>query len=292
MSWRTIIISRRCKLDYKMGYMVVRAEDTKRVFLEEVAILLIENPAVSLTGCLLEELIRQKIKVIFCDSERSPLAELVSYYGNHDSNKRIRMQIAWQKETKDLVWTKIVSEKIFRQAEFLRDLHFTAEHDLLQNYLKELKPADLSNREGHAAKVYFNAVFGEDFYRGANDPVNAALDYGYTLILSAFNREIVANGYMTQLGIHHDNVFNHFNLSSDLMEPVRVMVDRRVFSLDPDEFEHWEKMELVSLLNAPVLISGNEQTLLNAIKIYVRSVLDALSQDDPEKIQFIQVYEL
>lgn len=57
MSWRTVVISNRCKLDLKMGYMVVRGEDTKRVFLDEMAVLMIENPAVSLTGCLLEALI-------------------------------------------------------------------------------------------------------------------------------------------------------------------------------------------------------------------------------------------
>lgn len=68
MSWRTVIIEGRCKLDYRMGYMVVRASEVKRVFLEEIAVLVIENPAVSLTGCLLEELVNRKIKVIFCDS--------------------------------------------------------------------------------------------------------------------------------------------------------------------------------------------------------------------------------
>lgn len=46
MSWRTVIVANRCKLDFKMGYMVIRGEETKRIFLDEVAILLIENPAV------------------------------------------------------------------------------------------------------------------------------------------------------------------------------------------------------------------------------------------------------
>ena len=49
MSWRTVVITSRCKLDYKMGFMVVRAEETKKIFLDEIAVLLIENPAVSLT---------------------------------------------------------------------------------------------------------------------------------------------------------------------------------------------------------------------------------------------------
>ena len=46
MSWRTVVISNRCKLDLKLGYMVVRGEETRRIFLDEVALVLIENPAV------------------------------------------------------------------------------------------------------------------------------------------------------------------------------------------------------------------------------------------------------
>ena len=62
-----------------MGFMVVRAEETKRVFFDEIAILLIENPAVSLTGCLLEVLTAKKIRVIFWDAKRNPSSELVPY---------------------------------------------------------------------------------------------------------------------------------------------------------------------------------------------------------------------
>ena len=87
---------------------------------------------------------------------------------------------------------------------------------------------DVTNREGHAAKVYFNALFGKDFTRTEECPINAALNYGYALILSCFNREIVSNGYITQIGLFHDNMFNPYNLSSDLMEPYRVVVDRMV----------------------------------------------------------------
>lgn len=64
MSWRTVIISNQSKLDYKMDFMVVRGETTRRVSLEEMAILVIENPAVSLTGCLVEALIEKKVKGI------------------------------------------------------------------------------------------------------------------------------------------------------------------------------------------------------------------------------------
>lgn len=150
-----------------------------------------------------------------------------------------------------------------------------------------MQPGDATNREGHAAKVYFNALFGMEFSRGAGEgPVNAALNYGYSLLLSAFNREVTACGYLTQLGLFHDNVFNHFNLSCDLMEPFRPLVDMHVAAAPPAALEPEEKRRLLALLHAPVRIAESEQTVLNAIRIYARSVFDALDAGEAARIRF------
>ena len=286
MSWRTVVITSRCKLDYKMGFMVVRAEETKKIFLDEIAILLIENPAVSLTGCLLEALVEKKIRVIFCDARRTPNAELVPYYNSYDCSRKIKAQIAWSEDIKGAVWADIVAEKIRKQADFLEELESFNESSLLRSYLSQIEPHDATNREGHAAKVYFNALFGMDFTRSEENITNAALNYGYSIILSAFNREIVAHGYLTQLGIFHDNMFNHFNLSCDLMEPFRILIDRKVKSMTFNDFASNEKYMLVNTLNDVVLINQTKQTVLNAIKYYCRSVFDAMNECDLSLIQF------
>ena len=65
MSWRVVVIENQAKLDCKMGYLVVRGLDTKRILLDEIAVLVIENPAISLTGILIEEMTIRKIKVIY-----------------------------------------------------------------------------------------------------------------------------------------------------------------------------------------------------------------------------------
>lgn len=286
MSWRTVVVSSRCKLDTKMGYMVIRGEDTRRIFLDEIAILLIENPAVSLTGCLLEELLTRKVRVIFCDGRRSPMAELSPYHGSHDSARKLRSQIGWSEEVKGVVWTAIIGEKIAQQAALLAEQHKQKEATLLESYISQLEFQDATNREGHAAKVYFNALFGMEFSRRQDTPVNAALNYGYGLLLSAFNREIAACGYLTQLGLHHDNVFNHFNLSSDLMEPFRVLIDRQVLSLEVKELDKDVRLALVNVLNREVTIRKSTQTVLNAVHIYVKSVFDALNVGEPERLEF------
>lgn len=289
MSWRTVVISSRCKLDMKMGYMVIRGEETRRIFLDEISMLLIENPAVSLTGCLLEALVERKVRVIFCDAHRSPMAELAPYHGSHDSARKLRLQLAWDEPIRGVVWRAVVAEKISQQAVLLAEQHKQREALLLESYLPQVQPQDVTNREGHAAKVYFNALFGMDFTRHTGGAINAALDYGYSLLLSAFNREITASGYLTQLGLHHDNVFNHFNLSSDLMEPFRVLIDRRVLSLEFSELDKDVRLALVSVLNDEVMIRGSVQTVTNAIRIYVRGVFDALNERDLSHLVFYQI---
>ncbi len=287
MSWRIVVISNSAKLDYKMEYLVVRQREIIKIHMSEVSVLMIESTAVSLTASLLSELTKRKIKVIFCDEKRNPSSELVAYYGSHDTSAKIRRQIEWSHEMKMVVWTEIVAEKIRQQKRLLKELN-KMEYALLDEYLQEMELGDITNREGHAAKVYFNALFGLKFTRTADTPLNAALNYGYTILLSAFNREIVANGYLTQLALFHDNMFNPFNLASDLMEPFRILVDRLAYKMELEVFEHEEKMRLIDLLNHEVVIDGKKNYVNNAIKIYCKSVFDAINEQDISLIRFYQ----
>jgi CRISPR-associated protein Cas1 len=287
MSWRIVVVSQRAKLDLRLNHLVVRGETTTQIHLGEVSVLIIESTAVSITTALLCELVKRKIKVIFCDEKRNPCSELIPYYGSHDTSSKIRVQIEWEKNIKDIVWTEIVTEKIRKQRDFLVQLK-RPEANLLDQYLVEIKHRDETNREGHAAKVYFNALFGLDFSRTTNSPINAALNYGYSIILSVINREIVANGYITQLGLFHDNMFNPFNLGSDLMEPFRPLIDKQVYFMEHEKFEQNEKREVLNVLNKEVIIDGKKQYVNNALKIYCKSVFEALNEKDPSLIKFYE----
>lgn len=285
MSWRTVVVSSNAKLDYQIGYMVVRGEKTTKIHLNEIGMLIVESTAVSMTSYLLSELMKNKIKVVFCDEKRNPCSELVSYYGSHDTSSKIRKQIEWTKDDKDHIWTEIVSEKIKQQALMLQRYQ-KEEANMLFEYMEEVEFGDITNREGHAAKVYFNTLFGKKFTRTDENPINAALNYGYGIILYIFNREIVSSGYLTQIGLFHDNMFNQFNLSSDLMEPFRPLVDQLVVELKPEKFETEEKRKMLELLNKEVEICGKMEVVTNAIKIYCRSVFDALNDRDISLIRF------
>ena len=291
MTWRTVVIRERAKLDYSLNFMTVRQEaGVIKISLGEIYMVIVENTAVSLTAVLLNELIKNKIKVVFCDEKRNPSSELIQYYGSHDTSLKYKNQLEWSKESKERIWTRIVYEKIFNQMQFLKKLN-KEEYKLLEQYLSELEWNDSSNREGFAAKVYFNALYGMEFSRNKECFINAALDYGYSIILSAFNREIVSSGYFTQLGLCHRNPFNKFNLSSDFMEPFRILIDEEVYNLEGTEFTKDHKNKLINILNKTVVIDDKNQTVANAIKIYCRSLFSALVENDLEYVKMYK-YEL
>lgn len=291
MSWRTVVVSNCCKLDYQMGFLVIRKSEITKIHISEIGTLIIETTAVSLTVALLNELTKRKVKVIFCDEKRNPSSELISYYGCHDTSMKIRTQIKWNEDIKKSIWTEIVTEKIRKQASNLKYWNLS-EWELLEKYAGEIVFGDETNREGHAAKVYFNALFGMDFSRTNENAINAALNYGYSLLLSTVNRYIVANGYLTQLGIFHDNMFNQFNFGCDLMEPFRPIVDCMVKRMNPQKFDTEEKRSILSLFNFEVQIADRTEYLDNAIKIYTRSVFDSINENDVSLIKFYNTNEL
>ena len=288
MGFRTVIIKNRAKLETRLNSLIVRGEQEKKIFLDEINTLIIQSTAVSLTASLLCELMKRNIKVIFCDEKHNPQSELLPYYGAHNTSKRYKEQVAWKGEVKARIWREIVKKKIEGQAQHLFDVGFLEQAELLRSYLFDVQENDASNREGHAAKVYFNCLLGLGGSRKAGGFLNGCLNYGYAVLLSAFNREIVASGYLTQLGIWHNNEFNEFNLACDLMEPFRVVVDRTAYSLEEGDKDFKKKM--ANILNYKTLMEGKNTTLDLAIRQYARSVFHALEEEDerllifPEKI--------
>lgn len=289
MGWRTVNISSVSKIDLKLDKMVVRtAENTKMIHLAEIDMVIIENTATSVTASLLIELLKNKINVVFCDEKRNPYASLNSLYGSHDSSDKIRTQMLWSKQIKDQIWSEIVREKITHQKNFLKELE-REEYKILEQYLETIDIGDKTNREAFSAKVYFNALFGTNFSRSQDNSINAALNYGYSIILSSVNRTVLENGYLTQLGIHHENMFNFYNLSCDFMEPFRIIIDRKVYNMKVEKFEKEEKRELIKCLDEEVLIDKKGQFVSNGIKIYVKSLIEAINDNDISLIKNFKV---
>lgn len=286
MTWRTIILSSDAKLSLRMNHLVVASEEVVRVPLDEIGTVIIENPNIVLTGHLINALSEHRITTILCDTYHNPKSHVNLIYGHHRQSKIIKEQFEWADDVKAHLWKKIVKQKIYNQQQVLRGYYKEREFIQFDDYISGVQLGDATNREGHAAKVYFNQLFGRGFSRSFEEPINWALNYGYSLILSLFNRTIVSKGLLTEVGVHHTNQFNQFNLASDFMEVYRPLVDYIVRKHVDDYFGPKEKRVLIEMFNEKVLIRKSNQYLPNSVSLYVDGLTKYLKTGDENNIQF------
>lgn len=289
MPFRNVIVSERCKLEYSLNYLICRkGMEEKRILLDEIKTIMIQTTQVSITTSLITMISKKKIKLIFCDEKSNPECELVPYQNNFYSYRKIKEQINFVDNAQS-IWAEIVKIKIINQANNLRLMNKDEEYNMLLSYANDVRLDDHTNREGHSAKVYFNALFGMDFNRSQSNSINMFLNYGYSILLSSINREIKMLGYLTELGIHHIGESNPFNLSCDLIEPIRPLVDYYVITekVNIDNF----KLEFVKMLNLEVKYNNQKIFLDNAIHLYVVDILNKIKKSDSSDILFIE-YEL
>lgn len=285
MGWRTVVVNKNCKLSYKNDYLIIRSEKLQMIHLSEINTIIVENGMVSITSYLINELAEQKIKIIFCDEKHNPSCEMMPYYGSFNTSKKIANQTKWEEDKKQKAWQQIVKHKIHNQAMLLKNLNIEGYGKLLE-FEQQVEIDDKTNREGHAAKVYFNLLFGMDFSRDKEDNTNIALDYGYSIILSMLNREIVSKGYITPLGLNHKNEFNQFNLSCDLMEIFRPLIDEIVYKNREFAFDKMYKHKLIDVYNRQIKIKNKEQYVTNAVPIFITNVFNFLEDKESKIINY------
>lgn len=268
-----------------MNHLVVTSDQITKIPLVELGILIIENPNMVISIHLLNALAENKTTVIICDQAHNPSITVQAIYGHHRQSKNIQQQFLWTDERKGVLWKKIIEQKINNQGKLLRYLDKNGDEDLF-GFMQQVTPHDQTNREGHAAKVYFNRIFGEGFIRGNENPKNWALNYGYSIVHAIISRLIVSKGYLTELGIHHVNEYNQFNLASDFIEVFRPIIDLVVHDCIQEKFEKEEKRRLVNLLNEKIFIRNGEHFLQQAIQIYIDNCIHYLNIGDETKLVF------
>lgn len=285
MSWRTVILSKEAKLSLRMGHLIISGETVNRILLEEIGFLLIENPNIQLTGHLINALSEHRIVTLICDTKMKPATVVNSVYGHHRQSRHIVEQASWSENRKGQLWQEITKQKIGNQCSLLLHLkkEGVAELEMFRNQVEEF---DTSNREGHAAKVYFNRLFGSGFSRGEDEPKNWALNYGYVVLHSLIARHIVSRGHLTEIGIFHANEFNQMNLASDLVEIFRPLVDYIVHEQITDTFGKEEKRKVLKMLEYKIRIRNSNQYLQTGCQLYVDSCLQYLTDGQKSKLMF------
>ena len=199
----------------------------------------------------------------------------------------LERQFLWPLERREQLWTRIAHAKIESQIKVARLNGCPVQE--LESELEAIEVNDVSNREAVVARKYFPLLFGKDFSRRQENQYNAALDYGYAVLLAETNQSITENGYLMELGIHHQNRENRFNLGSDLMEPFRPVIDYWVTGQKFTEFNRQVRVGLVDALHMVIKYNGTEMLTQNAVRQYVRECLDYLSGERDEievKVEF------
>ena len=278
MSFRTVFIESPCRLYYQSGYMVVRKEDdTAKIHLSEISSIVLQTMQVNISGYLLSELAKQNVSLVVSDEKCNPIGQYLPLHGAHNVSKRIGEQLAWGEPIKKRVWQRIVRDKIHQQARFLEEREY-AEAKVLYQIIPEVRSGDTTNREAQAARIYFQALFGKEFNREQDSAVNAALNYGYAILLSMTNREIVSRGYLTQQGICHRSEYNAFNLACDFMEPFRPAVDQLVVDYLPSVFDSDTKHVLADIANKGVSYRDGSYRLSSVLSLYVQDCFNVLNK--------------
>lgn len=84
----------------------------------------------------------------------------------------------------------------------------------------------------------------------------------------------VSSGLNTQLGLHHKNEYNRFNLVDDLLEPFRPFVDFYVKRLLEEEeyFKPEHRHMIINILNHQLIYKNKKMFVSNAMQEYVHQI--------------------
>lgn len=251
----------------------------------DIQILVIDNYKSTLSIPLINKLTEYNVCTIICGIDHLPKSYILPINGNFASSGNLFKQIQWSQERKDYIHAEIVKHKIKNQIEILKENErgFGVTEKLYE-FIDTTINGDQTNREGLAAKMYFRALFGSDFIRFEQDVVNAGLNYGYSVFRSLITSIIVAKGYIPNLGLFHKGKQNMFNLSDDIIEVFRPIVDNYVFNNMTEDilFKQFHRDELIGLTNNKIMIDDKKQTISNAIGIYLDSIFKFMDGENIE----------
>lgn len=243
---------------------------TASVPVEDIGIIVIDNPQITLTSGLIQALQENNVGMITCDYRHMPQSLLLPIEGHSTQQERYDVQLGASEPLKKQLWAQTVTQKIKNQAGVLNGLLLKS--DYLHPLYKNVKSGDSDNCEATAAVYYWQTIFGHvnGFVRHREGPPpNNKLNYGYSILRGTMARSIVAAGLLPTLGIFHRNRYNAFCLADDLMEPYRPYVDEIVHQMLNEfgpvkELEKEHKAVLLKIPAIDVVIDGEKSPLMLA----------------------------
>lgn len=288
MGWRIVYIEESDYITSYLDNLQVKREDKKiNIPFSDIHSLIIDNYKSVLSVQLINNCAANNINIVICGIDHMPHSLVYPVSGQNLAPKMLKWQITWDKGVKEELHKLIIQGKIENQIQVLKANEkdqFTIDH--LTRFKSEVLAGDKTNREGLSAKMYFRSLFGEDFIRFEDDVVNNALNYGYSIMRSQISKVLISKGLNTSLGLFHRNPENEFNLSDDVIEVFRPIVDNYVFRniSKTDVFTREHRLNLIKLTTKKMRYRKENHTFLNVINLYVSNILDYMDDKTHELV--------
>ena len=256
--------------------LVVMHEDNKIIIpIADIDVLLLNNYKLTITIQLMNALAKANVLTILCNNKYLPQSYILPIIGNWNTLKVLETQLNWNNIYRAKIWKEIIKLKINNQIIILKDVIKNESYKELILLIDNLKDFDISNREGHASKIYWHNLFGKNFKRHNDDYYNKLLDYGYTILRGYVTRSIVKKGLDPRISIFHKSFHNYFALASDLMEPFRILIDYEVYKIHQSKEINFYKHKdiLIQAFNKKIFIDEKKYFINNAIDKFVDAIV-------------------
>lgn len=278
MGWRSIMVEQPASISIKQKQLIISGEQENSLPLEDINLVLIETRQVQITSAAISAMAEEGVALIVCDGQHLPCGILLPYAQHSRSLAVARLQVEASEARKKRLWQQIVRMKIANQAKCLRMCGLPKAADKLDAYARSVSSGDKENMEAVAAAVYFKALYGNDFRRGHENGINSVLNYGYALLRGLTARTLARYGFLSCFGLYHRSELNPFNLTDDMMEPLRPLVD--LYAAQYASYDliltSQEKRKLFAILGMSMLSGGQRHAISSAIERSVQSLVRAL----------------
>ena len=291
----TLEISQRpARLSLRKKQLVIHLDEGERTFAcEDIGVLVLQNPAISLSSALLNELLECGAVVVICYERHLPSGLLLPTISHTQLVPRLMAQLESGQPARKKAWKAIIQGKIIAQRNEIGPPASNGLNRLAEN----VRSGDPDNFEAQAARIYWPAMFPERYaVDDKRDPkseslFNSALNYGYAIVRASVARSLVSAGLHPALGVFHHRRDNPFCLADDVMEPLRPLVDRTVKKLliespqsKTGELLPEHRRALLKLLNTDVTFSEPKGPLMAILPRCIASFYRLLVRDSDKLI--------
>ena len=209
MAFRTLTIDSPAEVHVRSGQLTVqRASDPKplQIDLDDLACIVLANLDITLSAGALNVISEHGITVLGVGRNFMPTSIMLPFAKHSRYSEVVDRQLSMSVPFQKQLWKHIVRQKIENQASVL-EIAGRKDAGQLMVLAASVRSGDPDNREAVAARLCFPRL-KEGYVRNEVSPTSPILNYGYAVVRSVVARSVVSHGFISSVGLHHDNVRN------------------------------------------------------------------------------------